>query len=49
MKESLVHALAANFLGQAPAWYKLTIVFFLVLNPIVALTVGTFGGLAAGG
>ena len=26
-------ALAANFLGHSPAWYKLTIVAFLVLNP----------------
>lgn len=42
MKESLGQALGANFLGQAPDWYKLTIVGFLVLNPIVALTAGPF-------
>ncbi len=29
------HALAASFLGGAPAWYKLAIVAFLVLNPIL--------------
>lgn len=42
MKESLGQALAGNFLGHAPDWYKLTIVGFLVLNPIVVLTSGPF-------
>ena len=28
-------ALAANFLGHSPAWYKRTIVAFLVLNPVL--------------
>jgi NhaB family Na+:H+ antiporter len=42
MKESLGQALAANFLGQAPDWYKLTIVGFLILNPVVALASGPF-------
>lgn len=31
-----------NFLGNAASWYKLTIVFFLVLNPIVMVTLGPF-------
>ena len=42
MKDSVGQALTANFLGQAPDWYKLTIVGFLVLNPLVALTAGPF-------
>lgn len=28
-------ALAANFLGRSPAWYKRTIVAFLALNPVL--------------
>ena len=28
-------ALAANFLGHSPAWYKRTIVAFLVVNPVL--------------
>ena len=28
-------AVAANFLGHSPAWYKRTIVAFLVLNPVL--------------
>lgn len=42
MKGSVGQALTANFLGQAPDWYKRTIVGFLVLNPVVALTAGPF-------
>jgi len=42
MKESVGQALAGNFLGRAPDWYKLTIVGFLVLNPIVMLAAGPF-------
>ena len=42
MKEGLGKALTANFLGLAPAWYKLTIFGFLVLNPVVAFTAGPF-------
>ena len=29
-------AFGQNFLGQAPAWYKYTIVVFLLINPLVA-------------
>jgi NhaB family Na+:H+ antiporter len=32
---STAAALAANFLGHSPAWYKRTIVAFLVLNPVL--------------
>src|SRR6218665_842587 len=28
-------ALYTNFLGQAPNWYKLTIIAFLLINPIL--------------
>ncbi|MEO7387242.1 MAG: sodium/proton antiporter NhaB, partial [Gammaproteobacteria bacterium] len=42
MKESLGQAFAGNFLGEAPDWYKATIAGFLLLNPLVAITVGPF-------
>lgn len=35
-------AVARNFLGDAPRWYKLTIVAFLVVNPLVLLAFGPF-------
>ncbi|NND65110.1 MAG: sodium/proton antiporter NhaB, partial [Gammaproteobacteria bacterium] len=35
MLHTLPQALARNFLGYSPDWYKLTIVAFLVINPIV--------------
>lgn len=42
MKDSLGRALASNFLGRAPDWYKLTILGFLVVNPIVTFVAGPF-------
>ena len=42
MKTPLSQVFAQTFLGNAPGWYKLTIVAFLVLNPILMLTVGPF-------
>jgi Na+:H+ antiporter, NhaB family len=36
MAQSLAAALRSNFLGNSPHWYKLTIVGFLILNPILA-------------
>ncbi len=33
---------AKNFLGNAPGWYKKTLIAFLILNPILMFTVGTF-------
>lgn len=33
---------ASNFLGNAPDWYKKTIIAFLILNPILMFTVGPF-------
>ena len=35
-------ALAQNFLGHSPNWYKQTIILFLVLNPILFITAGPF-------
>jgi len=32
---TIAHALAANFLGFAPLWYKRTIVAFLIVNPLL--------------
>ena len=31
-----------NFLGQAPEWYKMTIVGFLVFNPLLLLSLGPY-------
>ncbi len=42
MSNSFAHALHANFLGHAPEWYKRTILFFLVINPILLWTMGGF-------
>ena len=37
MEISISRALWRNFLGQSPDWYKLTLILFLVINPIVYL------------
>ena len=37
MAQTLAESLRANFLGNSPTWYKLTIVGFLVLNPILVM------------
>jgi len=42
MKKNLYHALIENFLNHTPTWYKLTIIGFLILNPILLLSVGSF-------
>ena len=44
MPRTLTLALAKNFLGDAPRWYKLTILGFLVVNPLVFLLVHPFAG-----
>lgn len=41
-------AFVDNFLGNAPSWYKLTIVGFLILNPLVLLLGGQYGATLAG-
>ncbi|WNC67287.1 sodium/proton antiporter NhaB [Thalassotalea nanhaiensis] len=35
MEQTYLQAIYRNFLGQAPQWYKLTIISFLILNPII--------------
>ncbi|MBL8631370.1 MAG: sodium/proton antiporter NhaB [Rhodospirillaceae bacterium] len=40
--QSVPQAFVSLFLGSAPDWYKLTILGFLVLNPIVLFTLGPF-------
>ncbi|MFK3815828.1 sodium/proton antiporter NhaB [Pseudomonas sp. NPDC089407] len=40
MSRSLPGALAHGFLGQSPLWYKTVICLFLVLNPLLLVTVG---------
>ncbi|MGB7389782.1 SLC13 family permease, partial [Marinomonas sp.] len=42
MKATLSHALSDNFLGGSPLWYKQAVIAFLILNPILLLTVGPF-------
>ncbi|CAN5459678.1 sodium/proton antiporter NhaB [soil metagenome] len=42
MLRLLAPAIAKNFLGDAPAWYKLAIVAFLIVNPILWITAGPF-------
>jgi NhaB family Na+:H+ antiporter len=43
---SIGAALAANFLGHSPTWYKRTIVLFLVVNPILFAVSPTVAGWA---
>lgn len=40
MSRSLNGAFAHGFLGQSPQWYKAVICLFLVLNPLLLVTVG---------
>jgi len=40
MTATLGQAFARNFLGHAPAWYKLTVVAFLVINPVLLILAG---------
>ncbi|MDG2273567.1 MAG: sodium/proton antiporter, partial [Halioglobus sp.] len=42
MNERLPSALWKNFLGNAPEWYKRTLVAFLVINPIALYLLGPF-------
>lgn len=42
MTTSVLPALAHNFLGQAPGWYKRTIVAFLVFNPLLLWIAGPY-------
>ncbi len=42
MATSISLAFGENFLGQAPKWYKLTILSFLALNPLLLYAAGPF-------
>ncbi len=42
MTDSVKIAFWDNFLGNSPEWYKLTILAFLVLNPIIFYTIDPF-------
>jgi len=42
MQEPLSKTFAETFLGAAPGWYKLTIISFLILNPVLMVTAGPF-------
>ncbi len=42
MNESLTVAFLRNFLGHAPPWYKLTILGFLLANPLLLWLAGPF-------
>jgi NhaB family Na+:H+ antiporter len=44
MPKTIALSVLDNFLGQAADWYKLTIILFLVINPIVLVTMGPFIG-----
>ncbi|NND45563.1 MAG: sodium/proton antiporter NhaB [Xanthomonadales bacterium] len=42
MPMTTASAIRANFLGNSAAWYKLTIMLFLVVNPIALVLLGPF-------
>ncbi|MAT51251.1 MAG: sodium/proton antiporter NhaB [Porticoccaceae bacterium] len=42
MSSSVFNAFSKNFLGNAPNWYKLTIVGFLVANIVLLTTAGSY-------
>jgi NhaB family Na+:H+ antiporter len=42
MPETIAKSILHNFLGHAAEWYKLTIVLFLFMNPIVVVVIGPF-------
>ncbi|CAI0771126.1 Sodium/proton antiporter nhaB [Serratia entomophila] len=42
METTLRSALVKNFLGQSPGWYKLAIIVFLLVNPLVFFLVSPF-------
>ena len=42
MAKTLAQGFTKNLLGNAPEWYKLTLIGFLILNPILLYTAGPF-------
>lgn len=45
---TLVQAFSRNFLGNAPTWYKLAVLGFLILNPLVVFLGGVHGAVIGG-
>ncbi|NVK88751.1 MAG: sodium/proton antiporter NhaB [Gammaproteobacteria bacterium] len=48
MANTVRAAFLSNFLGNAPDWYKITIVLFLIINPIIYFGSGDAGPTIAG-
>ncbi|MEM8981986.1 MAG: sodium/proton antiporter NhaB [Pseudomonadota bacterium] len=48
MEYTLGQAFRQNFLGQSPVWYKLTIIGFLILNPVLLAALGENGPFIVG-
>ncbi len=42
MRKSVPNELIQNFLDHTPTWYKLTIAGFLLLNPLLLISIGPF-------
>jgi len=42
MTYTIAEGLRNNFLGHSPVWYKMTIIGFLLVNPILVLILGPF-------
>jgi NhaB family Na+:H+ antiporter len=42
VKTELVSTVAGNFLGRTPGWYKVAIVIFLIINPLLIIGFGPF-------
>lgn len=42
MDISVTRAMARNFLGQSPEWYKLTLLAFLIINPLLFFFISPF-------
>jgi len=42
MTYTIAEGLRKNFLGHSPIWYKMTIIGFLIVNPILVLMFGPF-------
>ena len=40
--KSILHLLKVNFMGQSPAWYKITIIVFLIVNPLLYYCISPF-------
>lgn len=42
MNSSILRSMGENFMGNSPAWYKKTILAFLILNPVILMVAGPF-------